>query len=182
MRYRTEHSSPHPHLSARRGEHNKTNMTITINNTTYTAPNSGIDGEWLEQQGLCPSIETDVVDGGRYVEATIVSPHNGQKLLECIIDESDLAYEAAKKELTLTSQYHDWSNTVADQVYESIKECYDADGDLLDDCDGMTINDVVGSETVDQYNQYVVAYNQYSDLSHLNGETKLDGELPAIGL
>lgn len=159
-----------------------TTMTITINNTTYTAPDTGIDMEWLEQQGIYAAVETEIEDGGRYVEADIVSPHNEQHMLHCIIDESDLTYEAAKKELTLTTQYHNWKNTVADRVYESIKECYDADGDLLEEYEGMTINDVVGSETVSEYNQYVAAYNQYGDLSHINGEAKLDGEIPTIGL
>lgn len=115
------------------------------------------------------------------ITTIIVNPEFEQALLEATIDQSDLAYEEAKKELTLTSQYHDWSNTIADQVYESIRECYDYDDDLLDECEGMTINDVVGVDTVDQYNQYIAEYNQYGDLPQLNGNAKLDREIPNIG-
>lgn len=70
----------------------------------------------LDQQEDFPAMEYE--DGCEpdeiMVFATVVSPHFEQTLTDRYIPEVDLNYHLAKKELTRTSHYHDWTSKLTE--------------------------------------------------------------------
>lgn len=54
-----------------------------------------------------------------YITMWIINPDNDQKLIEAIIPEAEAPEYEAEKELTITTSYHDWSDTAADKLIEA---------------------------------------------------------------
>lgn len=78
--------------------------------------------ESLDDAGYYGSVECDICDGGDYITMDIINPENNQKILyNAIIEAVFASYEEAKKELTVTSRYHDWSNTTVDNLISIIE-------------------------------------------------------------
>lgn len=76
----------------------------------------------LKKAGFFGGIEADIYDGGDYITMDIINPENNQKILyNAIIEAVFASYEEAKKELTVTSRYHDWSNTTVDNLISIIE-------------------------------------------------------------
>ena len=89
------------------------------------------------------------------VECNIINPENEQKIITAIIDSTDVDYHEAQKELTLTTQYHDWSGTVADRLYELLQ------------------NEELDTELVEQYNEAVSNYNQYGNANTIQANSTI---------
>jgi len=121
-----------------------------------------LDGEkmnWEELSNYAEEnsldIDETIQDANKLTEAEVINPENEQDLINAIIDADDADYEEARKELTITSQYHDWHNTIADRINDAI------DNDEIDNID---------DETIAEYNRQVEYYNQYGDFVELNNE------------
>jgi DNA polymerase II small subunit/DNA polymerase delta subunit B len=74
--------------------------------------------KYCEENGIDTQQNIEVIFNPKtdYVEHEIINPENDQKLELTLIPAEDVEYEEAKKQLTLTTQYHDWSDTVADRL------------------------------------------------------------------
>ncbi len=85
------------------------------------------------------------------IKYDVINPENTQKLIEEMIDEEDANYEEARKQLTITDQYYDWSNTIADRIIEAIEE-----------------GEEIEKEMIDEYNEEVKNFNKYGEAEFLN--------------
>lgn len=129
--------------------------------------------EALENAGYYYSVSDDIYecgldDGDELVVQRIVSSENRQRANYTIIVASDADYHEAEMELTVTSQYHDWSNTIADQVFSA-----------LDDHDGKNVGDVVDADLLAKYNELIRSYNQYGDKEIIPADAVITPELVA---
>jgi len=85
-------------------------------------------------------------------EMEIINPENDQKKINALVLADEVNYEKARMELTLTTQYHDWRNTIADKIMEQI-----------DNADGRYSTVNLDADNVRKYNKQVEASNQYAD-------------------
>ena len=103
-----------------------------------------------------------------YIEAEIINPENEQRLIYALIPEEDEKYEEARKELTLTSCYHDWNNTIADKLAEiqdrAEREEFGDEEDLIEEW-----NDLLS-----EYNEQIENINLYEDRDYLKPAKTLD--------
>ena len=81
------------------------------------------------------------------IKYDVINPENTQKLIEEMIDEEDANYEEARKQLTITDQYYDWSNTIADRILNAIEEGEEIDEDMIK-----------------EYNEAVADFNKYAEI------------------
>jgi hypothetical protein len=132
-------------------------MSITINNQIFSTINSTL--KYIDEN----NIDTEVTEleeifnkGGELVEAELISPENRKILINAYIDKEDINYHKAYKELTLTSDYHSWINTVADQVRAATEDL--EEGGLV----------TLEPELLARYNSLVRDYNKYGDLAPLS--------------
>ena len=95
------------------------------------------------------------------VRADVINPENKERQISAYIVGEDLDYESAKIELTLTSSYYDWSNTVADKV-NPIRDS---------DENGEPIYITPTAEEIKEYNKAVDSYNRsYGQADKIDGE------------
>lgn len=129
----------------------------------------------LTEQGFVDygySVECEIEEGGEYTTCDIVSPHNYQHKILAIVDAEDVDYHEAKLELTLTTQYHNWSHTAADRVKKIIEDNL---GKRIEDLDKYD------KEDIEKYNNFVISYNRFGELELLTEDLVLSEELE-IGL
>ncbi len=113
--------------------------------------------EGLEVETDYP-VECEVLsDDDVIILQTIVSPYNTQKTIAAYIAEQDMDYEHARMELTVTTQYHDWGNTLADSIHNDVKDAINEGFDVELD-----------NEQIELYNNLVSQYNKYGDREYLN--------------
>jgi len=91
-------------------------------------------------------------------EIEIINPENSQKEINALVPAEDVAYEIARKELTLTSRYHSWHNTVADKINNAIYT------------DGEINNDTIETDLIDVYNSAVKNENQYGSTDTISSD------------
>jgi len=99
-------------------------------------------------------VDWDMISGDDDVDLTTmwtINSENTQKLHYAIIPAEDEQYEEARKELTLTTRYHDWRNTIADRILAQSEN-----EDTEDYLDGM-----------EEYNNHISAINKYGDKAFL---------------
>ena len=105
------------------------------------------------------------------VEAEIINSENSQRTITCYIDSDDVDYETSKIELTVTTSYHNWHNTVADKIaYEIDKQSCNEDGFNFD---GSTIINL-DEDLLLEYNEFVDKFNQHGDRGHLKQKMTAD--------
>jgi len=117
-----------------------------------------------------------IEDEGELVEAEIINPENDQKTTYAIIRAEDEAYEDAKIQLTLTSRYHDWHNTVADKLAENI-QTYQEEKEKLEDGDELPYYAEIKDDLIEEYNKLVAIINEYGDMSSITREAIEAGEV-----
>ena len=105
-----------------------------------------------------------------YVEASVINPEYNQQVIEGLVAEKDVDYEEANIQLTLTSQYHNWSNTIADNIYDVCKEYQEKmdefrNGDL--ECEPTFYLFDIFIDDVKEYNKQVSNFNKYGDRESL---------------
>jgi hypothetical protein len=99
-------------------------------------------------------------------ESTIINPENHQMQVNRIIESEDVDYEDAKIELTLTTRYHNWHNTVADSLFETVKDKHQELN--LELCDEIKFKELgITEEDIEEYNDLIVKINKYYDSSSL---------------
>jgi len=81
----------------------------------------------------------------------IINPENSQTLIEDTIDEEDIDYEEARKQLTITNNYYEWSNTIADRILKAIEEGEDIDNKMIQ-----------------EYNEAVEDLNKYGEAEYID--------------
>lgn len=100
---------------------------------------------------------TDSYGGESYGEEIdeydMVNIENEQKIIYGVWEtEKNWKQDKAKRELVLTDQYYDWSNTAADRIYDQLYE----DGELVE-----TLK--LSQSEIDDYNKNVAIFNEYGD-------------------
>jgi len=86
-----------------------------------------------------------------YEEYEIINPEGSQKLIHALIDKKDIDYEEARKQLTVTDQYCDWKNTIADRILNAIEEGEEIDEDMIK-----------------EYNEAVADFNKYGEAEYID--------------
>lgn len=122
--------------------------------------------QYADEYGLYVDwwLMADAEDGADLTVAFIINGENEQRLRSAIIPAEDEHYEEARKELTLTSRYHDWHNTIADRILAQAE-----DEDTEDYLDG-----------IEEYNASVSAVNKYDDRAYLTEGTSRDEVIETI--
>lgn len=130
--------------------------------------------KYCEENGISfPDIFEKDVD---YIEAEIINPENEQKLIYALIPEEDDKYEQAKKELTITSHYHDWHYTTADKLTEIQ---YKAEEDAEDEAELIE----EWNDLIPEYNKWIGYLKLYEDRDYLKPAKTIDDILNAeIGI
>ena len=131
-------------------------MSITINNQVFTTLK--LAEKYIEENNINTEnifLQEIFNKNGELVVAKIINPENSQRLLSAYIDADDVAYENARKELTVTGDYHSWSDTVADEVRAATEDL--EEGSLV----------TLEPELLARYNSLVQDYNKYGDLAPL---------------
>ena len=123
---------------------------------TYTLDGNKMTKDELEQYADDNGryIDWDMIaedDDAELTEAQVINDENTQKLRYAIILAEDEQYEEARKELSLTDQYCDWNDTIADRILAQAE-----DEENEDYLDGM-----------EEYNAHVAAINKYHDKDSL---------------
>ena len=118
--------------------------------------------EYCEENGLV--IECEFIKNEEYEETEIINSENKQKLVYALIFAEDHYYEKGKKNLTVTSQYHDWNGTIADKMLKAIQ-----DKDIEE-----------WNNNVKEYNSEIEDYNIFGDMSKAEKNKFLD--LDEIGI
>lgn len=124
------------------------------------------------------SIDEEPTETIALVKAEIVNPENSQKLLDIIICAEDEEYEGAKVQLTLTSRYHDWHNTVADKLAENI-QTYQEETEKLEEGEELPYYAQIKDELIEEYNKLIAIINQYGDMSPIKREDIEAGNVDA---
>jgi len=109
----------------------------------------------------------DIADATELTTATIINPENNQHLIDAIISESDAGYHEAIIQLTDTTQYHDWHDTIRDRVVRILLnhakyEKDDEEYEKLDDDD------------IAAYNRQVEQANKYADYSYIHRNSTIE--------
>ena len=86
-----------------------------------------------------------------YEKYEIINPENPQTLINALIDEKDIDYEEARKQLTMTDKYYDWNNTIADRILNAIEEGEEIDEDMIK-----------------EYNEAVADFNKYAEAEYID--------------
>ena len=132
---------------------------------TVSFSNSEVMTEYASEYGLHYELYGDPINHKhRLIETGIINPENDQKTISALIDVDDEAYHHAEMELTITSQYHDWSDTVASRLSQEV----DNIARQLDDEDEDNINYYIDRELIEEYNKLVGDYNQYGDKPYID--------------
>ena len=111
-----------------------------------------------------------------FVEYRVINPENKQRLVYALIDENDVEYYEAQKQLTLTSKYHDWNDTIADRVADMVYHIY-RQYQEYDEIDRDEIDDL--NAYIEEYNNQVNNINKYRDYEKLPRVSKQN---PFLGL
>jgi len=114
-------------------------------------------------------------------ESQIINPENDQKTVYAIIRAEDEAYEDAKMQLTITSQYHDWHNTAADKLAENI-QTYQEETEKLEEGEELPYFAEIKEDLIEEYNKYVAIINQYGDMATIKREDIESGNVDASSI
>lgn len=152
-------------------------MTMTkikIDNKTYLIDKSKDLQEELERIGIIDCYLFDDEDyydeSQEFITQEIISPDFYQNITVALVNSRDVDYNIANKELTITDQYYQYRNTIADDVRRMIdREIEKLEDD--EDWNGEEIEfiylDEYDLELVNEYNQHVDNYNQYGYLDKI---------------
>lgn len=88
----------------------------------------------------------------------IINCENCQHLHVALINSQDSNYYRAERELTITDNYYQYRNTIADQVKKLIEEQEDQEFIYLDRFDLSLVN---------EYNQHVSNYDKFAELDKI---------------
>lgn len=136
-------------------------MSLKINNTLFNTLDKAL--QYIEDNQLdienIDRIHVEFINDVTLVNTRIISPENHQNAIYSYIDEDDVEYETARLELTITTQYHNWRNTVADELYTQ-----------LINYELGEVNEV-DQDVIDAYNKCVDAHNKYSNLEYVTHKT-----------
>jgi len=114
-------------------------------------------------------------------ESQIINPENDQKTVYAIIRAEDKAYEDAKMQLTITSQYHDWHNTVADKLAENI-QTYQNETERLEEGEELPYFAEIKEDLIEEYNKLIAIINQYGDMATIKREDIESGNVDASSI
>jgi hypothetical protein len=120
--------------------------------------------QYREENGLAWN-ELEFDADQEYSEFSIINPENSQKTINALIPAEDCDYEQAKRELTITSRYHDWSNTIADHIYNEAEDYINSDG--VDE-DGDPIEFKLSDSDIKEYNKQIGNLNKYADKDYID--------------
>ena len=93
-----------------------------------------------------------------FITQEIINCENYQHLHLALINSQDLDYYRAERELTITDNYYQYRNTIADQVKKLIEEQEDQEFIYLDKFDLNLVN---------EYNEHVGNYNKFGELDKI---------------
>jgi|TARA_Y100000310_G_C20703059_1_gene831914 acyl-CoA reductase-like NAD-dependent aldehyde dehydrogenase len=136
-------------------------MKYTLDGVQYTRKELE---KYAEDNGL--SIYWDsIADANKLEEAEIINPENHQRTIMAIIPQEDAPYEEARKDLSVTSQYYDWSDTAADRVTDILEHLIAEEEE--DEEEMAEFEKTELKEAIKEYNEQVDAYNNYGDAKKL---------------
>jgi hypothetical protein len=107
---------------------------------------------------------TDSYGGESYGEEIdeydMVNIENEQNIIYGVWEtEDNWKQDKAKRELALTNEYYDWSNTVADRIYGQLYE----DGEMVEELS-------ISQADIDNYNDNVTIFNQHGDAESIKAD------------
>jgi hypothetical protein len=122
---------------------------------TISSMDLSVIREELDQRGVDVSFcfedgEYEVSTLGDYL---VINPENKQKTMYMLTDKDSSSYSEAAMELTLTTPYHAWSDTIADQLLSDLEKGY------------MPMPSEAERE---EYNDAVATFNIYGDASPIH--------------
>jgi hypothetical protein len=88
--------------------------------TQLTDKEIEINGRDISEHTKCGLCSVEIEDGDTASVAEHINPENDQRLCTDLCHTECLEDDDAEQTLTLTSRYHSWSNTIADQFYNSV--------------------------------------------------------------
>ena len=94
----------------------------------------------------------------------IINPENSQTLIEDTIDEEDIDYEEARKQLTITNNYYEWSNTIADRILKEIEEAKENAEEEGEEIEKINVD----KKMIDEYNEAVEDLNKYGEAEYID--------------
>jgi hypothetical protein len=81
-----------------------------------------VDGRDINEETKCGICYTEIEEGDSAMIANHINPENEQKICTNLCHVDCLDDDATEQALTVTSRYHDWSDTIADQFVDSVDE------------------------------------------------------------
>lgn len=135
---------------------------ITIDNKTYLIDkNKDLKNELARLDIIdCYLLEEEDYhdETQEFVTQEIINCENYQHLHLALINSQDSNYHTAERELTITDNYYQYRNTIADQVQKLIEEQENQEFIYLDRFDLNIVN---------EYNQHVSNYNKFAELDKI---------------
>lgn len=113
--------------------------------------------QWAEDNGA--GIETDLSEAEELTAMDIVNPENSQHSIYAVVATEDAGYEEARRELSLTNQYYNWSGTIADRISSQLWE----EGELVEKVE-------LSEKDIEEYNDQVGGFNQYGDAEKIKAK------------
>jgi len=122
------------------------------------------EGLYYDKEFYDPSVD--------YAETIIINPENKQHLIYALIEKEEAAYESARQQLTITSSYHDWHNTIADKMADIANRYHYGEDEEEDDrgCPYERDEDELiaeWNENIDEYNEAVETVGWWDHLTLL---------------
>lgn len=139
---------------------------VTIDGTVYSLTDEGQEIDGIEiDENTTDAYGNAINDGDTLVLAEITNPENDQRTIHtALVSEDDAAYETSKRQLTLTSQYHDWHNTTADAIKNEVLKARQAEDEEY----------TISQHHIEEYNEHVAVVNMYDDRRTLSADMDID--------
>lgn len=135
---------------------------ITINNKTYSIDkNKDLKNELARLNVIdcylseCEDYHDETQE---FITQEIINCENYQHLHLALINSQDSNYYTAERELTITDNYYQYRNTIADQVQKLIEKEENQEFIYLDRFDLNLVN---------EYNQHISNYNKFGELDKI---------------
>ena len=135
---------------------------ITIDNKTYLIDSNKDLKDELTRLDIIDCYLSEYEDyyneNQEFITQEIINYQNYQHLHVALINSQDSNYYRAERELTITDNYYQYRNTIADQVKKLIEEQENQEFIYLDKFDLKLVN---------EYNQHVSNYNKFGELDKI---------------
>lgn len=132
---------------------------------TISSMDLAIIKEELEERGVdvAFSFEEGDYEISTLGDYLVINPENTQKTMYMLTDKDSSSYSEAAMELTLTTPYHMWSNTIADKLLSDLEKGY-----------------MPSEAEREEYNDAVATFNRYGDASPIHALNSINDMLGII--